>query len=59
MLSTQRVHGQVSSPTHVYILLAVMEGDAPSSWISDMQRTGQRKKTSTDDTVYPVKGLLS
>lgn len=58
MLSTQTVHGQVSSPTHVYILLAVMEGDVASSWISDVQRYRAEKKKSKGDTVYTVKGLL-
>lgn len=42
--STQTVHGQVSSPTHVHMLLAVMEGDVPSSWISDVQRYKAEKK---------------
>lgn len=52
MLSTQTVHGQVSSPTHVYTPLAVMEADVPGSWVSKEARKTKKKK---DETVYTVK----
>lgn len=58
MLSEQTACGQVSSPTHPYIPLDVMDGDVPSSRISDVQRF-RAEKNHKDDTVYTVKGLLS
>lgn len=36
-----------------------MEGDVPSSRISDVQRYRAEKKNHKDDTVHTVKGLLS
>lgn len=44
MQSTQTVHGQVSSPMHVYIPLAVMEEDVPGSRVSDEARKPNKKK---------------